>query len=51
MDADDSGRIDYSEFAAMLREKLRMRPSRRNGSQKDVEQQIMGLWRALDDDG
>ena len=51
MDADDSGRVDYGEFAAMLREKLRMRPSRRNGTQKDVDQQVMGLWRALDDDG
>lgn len=61
MDTDDSGRIDYNEFAAMLADKLRMKPPRQPRSQderslerwkvaiQEHEQHVMGLWRALDD--
>lgn len=63
MDTDDSGRIDYNEFTEMLRAKLQIRPpkrTRRRGEsreearesdRKEHVQYLMGLWKALDDDG
>ena len=44
IDIDHSGRISYSEFCGMVREKLQLKRSERN------EDSLIGVWKRLDED-